>query len=185
MPDISAHNAPKSNQLDNIELRGKGRQTFTITRVDVKNPDDDQPVIVHLAEFPRPWKPGKNMRRALSHCWTAETDNWVGKRVELYADESVKFGNDTPGGTRLSRVSHIDGTVHAPILLGQGRPGTWKVEPLPDAPATPTPPTADDINGCTDRDQLRHWWQAFPNLRDHINQRVTDLDNKPTRGDDA
>lgn len=136
MPDISETLAPNSNQLDNIDLRGGPPRIFTVTKVDVRL-GADQPVSVHLAEFDRPWKPGKNMRRVLAHCWGKESDNWVGKQVELFADEKVKFGNDTPGGTRISRLSDIDGTKHAPVLLSQGKPGTYKVEPLPAAPADP------------------------------------------------
>lgn len=135
MPDISDTLAPKSDQLDNIDLRNGPPRVFTVTKVDVR-PGTEQPVTVHLAEFERPWKPGKNMRRVLAHCWTRESDNWIGKRVELFADEKVKFGNDTPGGTRISRMSHIDGKQRAPIMLSQGRAGLYDVEPLPDAPAS-------------------------------------------------
>lgn len=131
MPDISETLVPNSNQLDNIDLRDSPPRIFTVTKVDVR-PGTDQPVTVHLAEFDRPWKPGKNMRRVLAFCWTRESDNWVGKRVELYADEKVKFGNETPGGTRISRLSGIDGPKSAPIMLSQGKPGTYKVTPLPD-----------------------------------------------------
>ena len=143
MPDISHTLAPNSAQLDNIDLRDQPPRVFTVTGVDVNpNPLADQPVTVHLAEFPRPWKPGKNMRRVLAFCWGRESEGWVGKRVELFADEKVKFGNDTPGGTRISRVSHIDGPKKAPVMLSQGRAGYYTVDPLPDdvgaAPATPT-----------------------------------------------
>lgn len=131
MADISETLTPNSNQLDNIDLRGGPPRIFTVTSVDVR-PGTDQPVSVHLAEFDRPWKPGKNMRRVLAYCWGRESDNWPGKRVELFADEKVKFGNETPGGTRISRLSHIDGPKAAPVLLSQGKPGTYKVEPLPD-----------------------------------------------------
>ena len=145
MPDISETLAPKSEQLDNIDLRDSPPRIFTVTAVDVR-PGTEQPVTVHLAEFPRPWKPGKNMRRVLAFCWGRESDGWIGKRVELFADVRVKFGNETPGGTRISRLSHIDGPQSAPVLLTQGRPGTYKVEPLPDAPvqqqAAPSPVAA-------------------------------------------
>lgn len=131
MADISETLAPKSDQLDNIDLRGGGPRIFTVTGVDVRV-GTDQPVVIHLAEFDRPWKPGKNMRRVIAHCWGRESDNWVGKRVELFADEKVKFGNETPGGTRIKRMSHIDGPQSAAIMLGQGKPGVHRVEPLPD-----------------------------------------------------
>ena len=140
MPDISDTLAPKSEQLDNIDLRGGGPRVFTVTKVDVR-PGSEQPVTVHLAEFDRPWKPGKNMRRVLAHCWGRESEGWIGKRVELFADESVKFGNDTPGGTRISRLSHIDGPQKAPIMLSKGRAGYYAVDPLPDTPAPTQQPS--------------------------------------------
>jgi hypothetical protein len=169
MADISDTLAPKSDQLDNIDLRGTEPRIFTVTQVDVK-PGAEQPVTVHLAEFPRPWKPGKNMRRVLAHCWGRESDNWVGKRVELFSDERVKFGNETPGGTRISRLSDIDGPKSAPVMLSQGRAGVYKVVPLPDlSPA----------------DALRAEWKtADPERRKAIEAEVAALQT-PTTGDPA
>ena len=160
MPDISDTLAPKSDQLDNIDLRGGGPRVFTVTKVDVR-PGSEQPVVVHLAEFDRPWKPGKNMRRVLAHCWTRESDNWVGKRVELFADEKVKFGNETPGGTRISRVSGIDGPTKAPIMLSQGRAGLYPVDPLPE------PSPADVLRA--------EWKTATPERRAEIEAEVAAL----------
>lgn len=178
MPDISATLAPNSSQLDNIDLRGDGPRVFTVTRVDVNN--SDQPVWVHLAEFDRPWKPGKNMRRVLAHCWGRESDNWVGKRVELYADEKVTFGKETPGGTRISRLSNINGTQHAPILVSQGRAGTYKVEPLPDA--TPEP-TAEQVAACTSLAALKAMYDAAgPEMRARILARRGELEAQGVEG---
>lgn len=182
VPDISETLAPNSNQLDNIDLRGGPPRIFTVTKVDVRL-GADQPVSVYLAEFDRPWKPGKNMRRVLAFCWGKNSDNWPGRRVELYADEKVKFGNDTPGGTRISRLSHIDGPQSAPILVSQGKGGFYKVDPLPDvAPATPTPPepTAEQVAACTDVDQLGAMWRASgPERRAQIEARVVALNEEP------
>lgn len=131
MADITETLAPASAQLDNIDLRGTGPRVFTVIKVDVR-PGAEQPVSVHFAEFDRPWKPGKNMRRVVAHYWGRESDNWVDKWIELYADEAVKFGNDTPGGTRISRMSHIEDVVDgAPIMLSKGKAGRYKVDPLP------------------------------------------------------
>lgn len=182
MPDISETLAPNSNQLDNIDLRGEGPKVFTVTTVDVR-PGTDQPVAVHLAEFDRPWKPGKNMRRVLAHCWGRNSDSWPGKRVELFADETVKFGKETPGGTRISRLSGITKTEHAPVLLSQGKPGTYKVEPLPDTPAPTTPPSEADIAACTDRRQLWDWHQVSPpDVQALILARKTTLDGDTGAG---
>lgn len=130
--DISDTLAPKSDQLDAVDLLG-GPMTFTITKVTAGN--SEQPVNVHLAEFPRVWRPGKSMRRVLASCWGTDAAKWEGRRVTLYCDESVTFGNDVVGGTRISHLSHIDGRKKIPLLVKRGKSATFTVDPLPDAPA--------------------------------------------------
>lgn len=127
--DISDTLAPKSDQLDAVDLIG-GPQTFTISNVSAGK--DDQPVNVHLAEFPRVWRPGKSMRRVLASCWGTDASQWVGRRVTLYCDESVTFGNDVVGGTRISHLSHIDGRKKIPLLVKRGKSATFVVDPLPE-----------------------------------------------------
>lgn len=127
--DISDTLAPNSDQLDAMDLLG-GPQTFTITNVSKGNAE--QPVQVHLAEFPRVWRPGKSMRRVLAACWGTDASQWVGRRVRLYCDERVTFGNDVVGGTRISHLSHIDKARSVPLLVKRGKSATFKVEPLPD-----------------------------------------------------
>lgn len=132
--DISDTLAPNSDQLDAVDLLG-GPRIFTVEKVSKGNAE--QPVEVHLAEFPRVWRPGKSMRRVLAYCWGKEASAWTGRRVELYCDTEVMFGKEKVGGTRISRMSHIDGPKEAPIIKGRGKGGTWRVTPLPDAPAAP------------------------------------------------
>lgn len=131
--DITDTLAPKSDQLDAVDLLG-GPQTFTITDVS-RNADGDQPVNITLAEFPRVWRPGKSMRRVLAACWGADTAPWPGRRVTLYCDETVKFGGEVVGGTRISHLSHIGKKPRAiPLLVTKGRSATFRVQPLPDEP---------------------------------------------------
>ena len=175
--DISDTLAPNSDQLDAVDLLG-GPQTFTITKV--SKGKDDQPVNVHLAEFPRVWRPGKSMRRVLASCWGTDASAWVGRRVTLYCDESVTFGNDVVGGTRISHLSHIDGVKKIPLLVKRGKSATFKVQPLADAPAAPTEPTSEEVAACTDVDTLKAMWRpSGPERRAQIEQRVADLQNEP------
>lgn len=129
--DISETLAPKSDQLDAIELLGQPR-TFTVTNVTKGNAE--QPVEIHLAEFPRPWRPSKSMRRVLAACWGAEASAWTGRRMTLYCDETVRFGSEVVGGTRISALSHIPKRKSIPLLVTKGRSAMFTVEPLPDAP---------------------------------------------------
>lgn len=129
--DISQTLAPNSDQLDAVDLRGNPPRTFTITEVDVRQ-NSDQPVSIRLAEFPRVWRPGKSMRRVLAYCWGNDSSVWIGRRVELYCDDRVSFGGEQIGGTRVSRLSHIDGPKSIPLIISRGKSGVFKVKPLPD-----------------------------------------------------
>jgi len=157
--------APNSDQLDAIDLVS-GPKTFTIT--DVSKGNAEQPVNVHLAEFPRVWRPSKSMRRVLAACWGTESSVWVGRRVTLYCDPEVMFGKEKVGGTRISHLSHLDKPRSIPLLVSRGKSATFRVQPLPDAP-TPDP-TAEKVAA------LRNEWQgADPERRKEIEAEVAAL----------
>jgi hypothetical protein len=127
--DISETLAPASDQLDAIELVA-GPRIFTVASV--SRGSDEQPVNVHFADFPRPWRPSKGMRRVLAACWGSDAAHWAGRRVELFFDPSVTFGKDTPGGTRIRALSHIDKPKSVPLLVSRGKSAMFRVQPLPD-----------------------------------------------------
>lgn len=130
--DISETLAPNSDQLDAIELLG-GDRTFTIR--EVTRGSAEQPVNIHLEGFPRPWRPGKSMRRVLAACWGTDASKYVGRRVQLYCDPEVVFGKEKVGGTRIRALSHIDGPQRVPLLISRGKSATYVVQPLTEAPA--------------------------------------------------
>lgn len=168
--------APKSNQLDAIDLTEP--MTFTVTKVDV-NETAEQPVVVHLAEFDRPWKPGKNMRRVLIGVWGPDEQAYVGRRLTLFNNPKVKWAGKEVGGSRISHMSHIDKTTKVKVLVSQGQYAEYTVLPLEDAPAES--PTAADwaerIAATTDVTELRQMWQiASPEFRQQIQARVKQLE---------
>jgi hypothetical protein len=157
--DISDTLAPTSDQLDAVDLLG-GPRTFTITEVTKGNAE--QPVNIKLAEFPRVWRPGKSMRRVLAACWGTDASAWAGRRVTLYCDESVRFGNDVVGGTRISHLSNLDKAKKIPLLVTRGKSATFTVQPLPDAAPDPTPAdlaaqVAQAIAAATTADEVAMW----------------------------
>lgn len=145
--DISDTLAPNSDQLDAVDLLG-GPQTFTIEKV--TRGSTEQPVDIHLAEFPRVWRPGKSMRRVLAACWGVDASVYVGRRVELYCDPAVRFGSEAVGGTRIARLSHIDGQKRIPLLVSRGKSATFVVQPL----AADAPTAADEVTS------LRAEWKT-------------------------
>lgn len=147
----------KSDQLDNIDLLS-GPRDFTITGV--SEGSADQPLNISLAEYDRAWRPGLTMRRLLAAMWGKDASLYVGRRVRLYRDPEVKFGNDKTGGTRISHASHLDAPVTVSLPTSKGKFGAFTVQPLPDTPPKSKQPTDADIAACTDQAQLKAWWEV-------------------------
>lgn len=157
--DMTASIAPKSDQLDAVDLIG-GPQTFTIEKVSQHNAE--QPFNFHLKEFPRVWRPGKSMRRVIVAAWGPDATKYAGQRVTLYCDPSVQFGGEQVGGSRISHMTGIDKPLRVPLLIKRGKSATFVVQPLPDAP--PAQPARDwqaEIDAA-DTDKLRQLWNDAP-----------------------
>lgn len=168
--DITDMLAPKSDQLDAVDLLG-GPQTFTISSVSRHNAD--QPLNIHLAEFPRVWRPSKSMRRVLAAIWGTDANAYVGRRLTLFCDPDVEFGGAKVGGSRISHMSHMDKPRQVPLLIKKGRSGMFTVKPLADAPTGPTPA---DVAAAPDVDALRAMYRAAsPEVRKQITARVAEL----------
>ena len=161
--DITETLAPTSDQLDAVDLLG-GPRIFTIT--DVVRNNGEQPLNIHLAEFPRVWRPSKGMRRVLAACWGADASQWSGRRVELFCDPDVIFGKEKVGGTRISRLSHIDGTKRVPLLVSRGKSSMYAVDPLPDAP--PARDWVADIAQAATMGDLAALYGASPKTPDIV-----------------
>lgn len=131
--DLTESIVPRSDQL-NAEDFLTGPRTVTITEVSSGNAE--QPVNVHVAEFPdRPFKPSKSMRRVMVAAWGKESSAYVGKRMTLYRDPTVRFGGQDVGGIRVSHMSHIDKRMTLALTVTRGKRAPYIVDPLPDAPA--------------------------------------------------
>ena len=145
--DISDTIAPDSTQLDAVDLV-TGPRTFTIERA-ARGPAD-QPVNLHLAEFPRPWRPGLSMRRVLVALWGKDAAAYIGRRVTLFCDPTVEFGGQAVGGIRISHLSHIDGPRKVPLLVSRGRSAMYPVFPLTEAtaPQASQQPLAERIDAA-------------------------------------
>ena len=165
--DIADTLTPVSDQLDAVDLSASGPRTFTIKKVSKNN--GDQPLNIELVEFPRVWRPGKSMRRVLAACWTTDASTWTGRRVRLFCDDTVTFGRDAVGGTRISHLSHIDGPKKIPLLVTRGKSQMFTVQPLPDE--TPE----DKVKALR-----AEWKSADPERRAQIEKEVARLSGGDT-----
>lgn len=131
--DISDTIAPKSDQLNSEDLL-TGSRTVTVEKVTPGTPD--QPVEIHLVEFPgRPFKPSKTVRRILVAAWGPDADVYSGRRMTLYRDATVRFGGSEVGGIRVSHLSHIDKRIQVALTVTRGKRAPFVVEPLTEESA--------------------------------------------------
>ncbi|MGV0634468.1 hypothetical protein ABQE69_09165 [Mycolicibacillus trivialis] len=129
--DISATTEPRSDQ-QNFDDYIAGPKTVTVS--EVRKGTAEQPVEIHLVEYPgRPWKPSKSMRRVLVAAWGGEASTYVGRRITLYGDPDVKFGGKAVGGIRVSHLSDIATKLTVNLTVTRGQRAPFTVEPLPDS----------------------------------------------------
>ena len=97
MTDLAQTILPKTDQL-NADTLLAGPMTITVTAV--KGCDDPtQPIAIHFEGGEKtPYKPCKSMRRVLVHCWGADGNTFVGRRMTLFCDPEVVFGGIKVGG---------------------------------------------------------------------------------------
>ncbi|NKU37726.1 hypothetical protein [Prescottella equi] len=184
--DLTESIAPKSDQLNAEDLLSGPR---TVQIESVTKGSAEQPVNIHLVEFPgRPFRPSKTVRRILVSAWGPDASTYVGRRMSLYRDASVRFGGQEVGGIRVSHLSHIDKRLTLALTVTRGRRTPHVVEPLPDAPRSDVTVDVDSfiaaIDAATTKDVLTDLWHQSSSLpeddkkrtRARITARVSDLE---------
>jgi hypothetical protein len=141
--DITETTAPRSDQQNFDDYATTSR---TVTVSEVRAGTAEQPVEIHLVEFPgRPFKPSKTVRRILVAAWGPEASNYVGRRMTLYGDPTIKFGGQVVGGIRVSHLSHIDKKLTLHLTSTRGKRSPHVIEPLPAGPPLITDDQAAEI----------------------------------------
>ena len=131
--DISSTLTANSGQQNYDEYLA-GPKTVTVT--EVRQGTAEQPVEIHLKEFPdKPFKPAKSVRRILAAAWGTDASKWAGRRLTIYGDPAVRYGGKEVGGLRVSHLSHIEKPITVALTVTRGKRAPFTVQPLPDAPA--------------------------------------------------
>lgn len=156
--DISQTIQANSQQINADDLTAAPR-TVEITNVEAGT--SEQPVFIHVAEFPgRTYRPSKSMRRVLVAAWGAEASAYIGRRLTLFNDPTIRFGKDVTGGIRISNMSHLDKPLTVALTVTRGKRAPFTVQPLPDATPAPDPsPHLDAITRADSIDALKQAWQ--------------------------
>lgn len=156
--DIGDTILAKSDQVNAVDLAVP--VTVTIEGVDVIG--GDQPVNIHLREFPgKAYRPSKSMRRVLVKLWGPRSADYAGRRLTIYNDPTVTWAGKAVGGIRISHASHIDKPVTVTLALAKGKLAPFTVQPLPDAPQPPPVPPVPAFETVDDaRDYYVHRQKA-------------------------
>ena len=143
MADVSLAIQPKSDQLNYDDVSGGRELIITITGVNVTS--SDQPVsIFYEGCGKKAYKPSKGMTRLLADAWGSESDNWIGKSINLYGDSTVKWGGKEAGGIRIKAITDIPvNGLSLFVTISRGIRRKMKIDHLS---LEPQKPTEDDMN---------------------------------------
>jgi hypothetical protein len=164
---------PKSDQLNADDLLG-GPRTIRITRVTVEK--TEQPVSIYFDnDGGKPYKPGKSMRRVLVRLWGTDSSKYLGHRLTLYCDESVKFGGQAVGGIRISHASGITEPLTIALTATRGIRKPHVVRPLPKEDTT-TPDATDSLREAAmgGTEPLRKAWEQLTPAQKHAHKSLLD-----------
>ena len=126
--DLAKSIEPNSAQV-NAEDFLTGPRTVTITNVEEGS--SEQPVFIHLQEFPnRTYRPSKSMRRVIVSAWGSESSAYTGRQLVLFCNPDITFGKDKVGGIQLSHLSHLEKPLSVNLTATRGRRKQFTVEPL-------------------------------------------------------
>ena len=71
--------------------------------------------------------------------WGKDAEQWAGRLVELYRDDSVRFGGSAVGGIRVAGLSHISKPMTLSLAVSRGKKSATRVSVLRDEAPTSAP----------------------------------------------
>lgn len=175
--DITETIAPNSEQVNAEDLIA-GPQTVTITGVE--RGTKDQPVFIHLAEFPgRTFRPAKTVRRLIIAAWGAEASNYIGRQLTIYNDPTVKWAGQEIGGVRVSHMSHIEKPLEVLLSVSRGKRMSHIVLPLKtETKPDPTTHLVKILNAAETVDALKAAWDMVTQQGHSGNRELVALKDK-------
>ena len=141
---------PKSDQLNADDLIA-GAKTIEVTKV-TGGENEQQPISIFFkGDDGKPYKPCKTMRRLLVQLWGYDATTFVGRKMTLYRDDSVKWAGVEVGGIRISHVSHIEKPTDVLITVSRSARRPVKIFPIIEQkkePLTKTHKLFEQIKGA-------------------------------------
>ena len=128
--DLSKTIIPKSDQLNADDLIA-GAKIIKIR--DIKGGSDEaQPVSIYFhGDNNKPFKPCKSVRRILVQLWGSDGLKYIGRRLTIFRDDSVKWAGVEIGGIRISHASHIENATRVLVTTAKNKRTPMTIEVLP------------------------------------------------------
>ena len=128
--DLSKTIIPKSDQLNADDLIA-GSKIIKIR--DIKGgADEAQPVNIYFyGDNNKPFKPCKSVRRILVQLWGADGLQYIGRRLTIFRDDTVKWAGVEIGGIRISHASHIAESTRVLVTTAKNKRIPMTIEVLP------------------------------------------------------
>jgi len=101
---ISKMTESKYLKQEDVGEEGKLVTIESLKRTNVAREDDEPEFkyVMHFRETPKPLvMNATNIQLCARACGSDETDEWVGKRIVLYADPNVSYAGKLVGGIRI------------------------------------------------------------------------------------
>ena len=138
--DVSKAILAKSDQLNATDLMA-GPQTVSIVSVSEGSAEQMVTIVTDVFGPSRPFKPSKTVLRVLANAWkSTDTQTWIGHKMTIYRDPSVRWAGEEIGGIRVSALSHIEKPIALNLPVSKGKHAKSTVTPIPaGAPTTPAP----------------------------------------------
>ena len=152
--DISNTIEPDSTQINADDLISA---PITVTIREVSKGNTEQPVNIHLVEYPdRAYRPSKSMRRVIVAAWGSDASQYAGRQLKLFRNPDIKFGRDTVGGIEIEAMSHLNKPLEVPLTVSRGKRRKFVVQPLQQQPETDWQALIQQASN--DQDKLRQLW---------------------------
>lgn len=107
---ISKMTESKYLKQEDVGEDGKLVTIESLARTNVAREDDDPEFkyVMYFRETPKPLvMNATNIQLCARACGSDETDEWVGKRIVLYADPNVSYAGKLVGGIRIRQPKNV------------------------------------------------------------------------------
>lgn len=122
----------KGDYIKAVEFNGKV-PTMTIASVKIMPLEGDKGVkdkgVISFRETDRGMVLCRTNAESIAAMFGPETDAWVGKRVTLFEDKTVKMGRDVVGGIRVKGSPDITAPISFELRLPKRKPLTLTMVP--------------------------------------------------------